>query len=453
MWRKPVWAEGQFVSQHQFQAQDRYHEGRLHERIAAVRRYGWGITRLEIDEHLLATGQFALRRLTAAWPDGLIVDCGGTAGDPLPPPRPFEAHMREGDAALDVLVGITNEGGTNVSAPGESAATQRFSRAVSPVDDFNTGASPQEVEFAVPNLRVVFGHERRERTVAIPVAQLVRQADGKVALRDTFVPPVLHVTAAPLLTAALRRVLGAMTARQRELAAGRKQRTSGSNLEFHATDARRFWMLHTLNTSLARLTHLLDTEQAHPEEVYLALAELVAELSTFSVEADPLTIPKFNYLELGPVFEALCARILALLSVDAAPVYTEIPLERRPDGMFLGKLPEPRLANHEFFVAVKSAVPEAIVRERVPQLLKVAGWKHITEVVKQARHGVRAEVEWTPSSALPVKPGLCFFRLRREGPFWDEIARTSTLALYMPNDGDWKEAWVSVYALDPAFVR
>jgi type VI secretion system protein ImpJ len=121
--------------------------------------------------------------------------------------------------------------------------------------------------------------------------------------------------------------------------------------------------------------------------------------------------------------------------------------------MFLGKLPEPRLANHEFFVAVRSAVPEAIVRERVPQLLKVAGWKHITDVVKQARHGVRAEVEWTPSTALPVKPGLCFFRLRREGPFWDEIAKTSTLALYMPNDGDWKEAWVSVYALDPAFVR
>jgi type VI secretion system protein ImpJ len=145
--------------------------------------------------------------------------------------------------------------------------------------------------------------------------------------------------------------------------------------------------------------------------------------------------------------------VIALLAVDAGPAYREIPLERRPDGMFVGRIPEPRLANHEFFVSVRSTMPEPILRERVPQLLKVAGWKHIAEVVKQARHGVRAEVEWTPSSSLPLKPGLCFFRLRREGPFWEEIAKSSTLALYMPNEGDWKEAWLSVYAVDPAFLR
>ena len=153
------------------------------------------------------------------------------------------------------------------------------------------------------------------------------------------------------------------------------------------------------------------------------------------------------------MFEALFARVLELLAVDAAPVHVEIPLERRPDGMFIGRIPEPRLVNHDLFIAVRSKLPEAIVRERLPQLLKVAGWKQITEVVKQARHGVRVEVEWAPSSALPVKPGLCFFRLQRQGPFWEEVAKTSSLALYMPSDSDWKEAWLAVYALDPAYVR
>jgi type VI secretion system protein ImpJ len=197
----------------------------------------------------------------------------------------------------------------------------------------------------------------------------------------------------------------------------------------------------------------VDSDQAHPEEVYLVLAELLAALSTFAADADPLASPKFNHLGLGEVFEALLARIHALLALDATPVYVEIPLERRPDGMFIGRIPEPRLINHDLFVAVRSKLPEAIVRERLPQLLKVAGWKQIGEVVKQARHGVRVEVDWAPSSALPVKPGVCFFRLQRQGPFWEEVAKTSSLALYMPNDADWKEAWLSVYALDPTYAR
>ncbi len=452
MWRKPVWTEGLFVSQHHFQAQDRYHEGLLHERVSALRRYDWGISELEVDDRLLQAGQFGLRRLVAVWPDGMTLRCGGPGTDPLPEARAFESHLRADDAFLDVFVGITNEGGQNVAMSNEPGPLQRFTRVTEAVDDFNAGGATQGIDFAVPNLRILFGNERRERMVTMPVAQLVRTSEGKIVLRDTFVPPILNIGAAPFLTAGLRRVLGAMVARQRELAAGRKQRTAAA-VEFHFTDASRFWLLHTLNASIPVLSHLVDTGKAHPEEIYVHLASLVGALCTFSVDADPSTIPKYNYGQLGEVFEYLLARVIALLAVDSGPAYREIPLERRPDGMFVGRIPEPRLANHEFFISVKSQLPEPIVRERVPQLLKIAGWKHIAEVVKQARHGVRAEVEWTPSSSLPLKPGILFFRMRREGPFWEEIAKSSTLALYMPNDADWKEAWLSVYAVDPTYLR
>lgn len=449
--RKPVWSEGLLVSQHHFQAQDQYHERIVHERVSA-RRFAWGITELEVDERLLQTGQFALRRLAAVWPDGLVVDCGGPSGDPPPAPRPFESYLRDDGGSLDVWVGIGQEGGTNVGPLGSGGGSERFSRTTDSVSDFNEGGSPQDVEFAVPNLRFVFGTERRERLATLPIAQLVRTSEGKIALRDTFVPPVLNIAAAPFVVGGLRRVLGAMVARQREVASQRKQR-SGAAIEFHFTDARRFWLLHTLNTSIPVLTHYLDVERVHPEEVYLALSSLVGALGTFAADGDVTSAPKFNYAELGDVFEHLFARVLALLSVDASPAYTEIPLERRPDGMFVGKIPEPRLVSHEFFVAVQSTMPEALVRERVPALLKIAGWKHISDVVRQARHGVRTEVEFYPSSSLPLKPGLCFFRVQREGQFWEEVAKSRTMALYVPNDADWKDVWVRVYAVDPAYLR
>jgi len=450
---KPIWTEGLLVSQHHFQAQDHYHEVLLRERISSIRRFNWGIIELEIDTRLFQAGQFGLLTFHAAWPDGMVTRCGGATGDPLPEPRPFESYFAPNATELDVFVAVPGEDdAANVAAPGEPAMQRRFSRVVRSLDDFNSGGQRQEVDLAIPNLRILFGTERRENLATLPVAELVRQANGQFIVRDTFVPPVLQIAAAPFVTSGLRRVLGAATAKQRELAAARKQRHP-SSVEFHFTDARSFWLLHTLSATIPALSHLLDTPNVHPEEVYLELARLVGQLGTFAIDADPTAIPRFDFGELGGLFEGLFARVLSLMALESVPVYIELPLERRPDGMFLGRITEPRLANHEFFVAVRSNMPEPVVRERVPQLLKVAGWNHIAEVVKQARHGVRAEVEWTPSASLPVKPGTCFFRLRREGPFWEQITKTSTIALYLPADTDWKDTWLAVYAIDPAYLR
>ncbi|MDP9033577.1 MAG: type VI secretion system baseplate subunit TssK [Myxococcota bacterium] len=453
MSHKPIWAEGLFVSQHHFQAQDVYHEGLLRERLGALHRFDWGVLELEIDERLLQAGQFRLRKLAAVWPDGLVVRCGAPSEPATPEPRAFDGLFTPDATHLDVFVGIATEStSANVASPDEPAAYRRFSRVAQSVADFNSGAGVQEVEVAEPNLRIFFGKERQEKVSLLPVAQLARQSGGKIIARDNFVPPVLSVTAAPFLTSGLHRVLGAVTARQRELSAARKQRNS-TNIAFHYADARRFWLLHTLNASIPTLTHLLDTQKAHPEEAYLALTTLIAQLGTFAADADPTTLPRFNYLELGEVFEHLFARTLSLLAQGIDESYVELPLQRRQDGMFVGRLPEPRLANHELFIAVKSALPEQVVRERVPQLLKIAAWDHIFEVVKQARHAVRVEVEWNPSGALPVKPGLCFFRVRREGPFWEEIAKSCTIALYLPVDDDWKDVLCYAFAISPEQLR
>jgi type VI secretion system protein ImpJ len=454
MFLKPLWTEGLFVSQHHFQAQDQYVEDLVRQRMRLARRFDWGLLDVEIDDRSLRAGQFGFRRFAAVWPDGVVVKCGGAGEDPCPDARSF-GHAFASDAAkLPVFVGLLNESASsaNVAPPGEAEAPRRFARARKCVADFNTGGALQEIEFARPCLRILFGTEKLDGYSVLPVAELMRQTNGEVILRDNFVPPVLRVPAAPFVVQGLSRVLGAMTTRQRELGAARKQRHAGS-VEFHFTDAQRFWLLHTLNAAIPVFAHLLDTGEARPEEVYLALVGLLGQLCTFAPDDDPTLLPRFNYADLGDVFETLFARVVSLLSIDAVPAYAEVALERRNDGMFVGRISDPRLVNREFFLAVRSNLPEPSVRERIPQLLKVAAWNHIYDVVKQARHGVRAEVEWNPSSSLPIKPGLCFFRLRREGPFWEEIAKTRTVALYVPSDAEWKDTTLSVFAVDPEYLR
>ena len=450
---KPIWTEGLLLSQHHFQQQDQYHEGLLRDRLQAVTHYDWGVTELDIDDRALHAGQFRLRNLAAIWPDGTSIRCGEGMSDPAPAPRSFEAMFPADAAKLEVFVGLAHDTTSGVlAAEDEAGLAKRYLRAVQRVPDLNSGSSPQEVECARPNLRIFFGGERQDGFTTLRIAELVRQSNGQPMIRDNYVPPILHVSAAPFLMNGLRRVYTGITSRQRELATDRRQRQAGA-IDFHATDARKFWLLHTLNGAIPTLGHLIETARVHPEELYLALVGLAGRLCSFAPDVDPTSFPKFNYLELGVGFEELFARVLSLLSGGIEQPYIEIGLEHRPDGMFIGRLPDPNIAAHEMFVAVKSNMAEALVRERVPAVLKMASWNQIYEVVKQARHGVRTEIEWNPSGALPLKPGVCFFRVRREGPFWEEVARSSTLALYLPVDADWNGTSLSMYAIEPARLR
>lgn len=451
---KPVWSEGLLLSQHHLQQQDRYHEALLNDRVRALSHYDWGVTGLVLDEHALASGQLKIRRFSAIWPDGTSIRCGEGAPEPAPAPRSFEAAFTSELSKLEVYLGLAheNDSAAELDSGDEGLVVRRFSRATRDVPDVNSGTSAQTIEWARPNLRVFFGGERQDGFSVIRIAELVRNQMGQAIVRDNYVPPVLHVSAAPFLSAGLHRVLTSITARQRQLAGERRQRQAGS-IEFHSSDARKFWLLHTLNGSIPVLNHLVETQRTHPEEAYLALVSLAGQLFSFAADGDPTTLPKFKYLELGDVFEELFARILSLLSGGIERPYIEIPLEHRPDGMFIGKLPEPKIAQHEMYVAIQSSMPEAIVRERVPAVLKMAGWNQIFDIVKHAQHGVRIDIDWNPSGALPLKPGVCFFKVRREGAFWDEIARSSTLALYLPVDADWSGTTLSVYALDPAAAR
>ena len=44
------------------------------------------------------------------------------------------------------------------------------------------------------------------------------------------------------------------------------------------------------------------------------------------------------------------------------------------------------------------------------------------------------ELEYTPPGALPIKPGVVFFKVVRTPEYWNDIAGTGTIAIYQPID-------------------
>ncbi len=442
---KPIWSEGVLVSQHHFQQQDRYHERNLSERLRSLLHFEWGITEVEIDVSALLAQQFRLSRFAATWPDGTNVRCG--AGTPMASPeaRGFETAFAAGDRILPVFIGLPAAIDGNLVLP-DLSECRRYDTAVRSVADENDPSRESEIEWARPNLRVFFGREDRRGFDTMKVAELVRDGAGKAFIRDTYVPPVSSLRAAPFLQTGLQRVLTTALARQRDLLSQRGRHQNGT-LSFHTADAQRFWLLYTLGRAVPELSHLLEIGKAHPEELYVALATLAGTLATFAEGDEPPALPRFDFWAQGDVFEALFARVLALLTVEVRALYRQVELERRSDGMRLGKLGAD-VAN-ELFVAVRADVPEELLRERIPRLLKISDWSQIYDLVKQSRAGVRVEPEWNPSAALPLRAGTYFFRVHREGPAWKAIEKSATVALFLPPEREWTSAVVSLYAIEP----
>jgi type VI secretion system protein ImpJ len=445
--RKLVWTEGLFITQHHFQQLDRYHEQLLESRLRGLVPYDWGLIEYEVDERALAAGQFRVTRLTGILPDGTLVSFGEQRGDVIPPrviDQAFTPQMR----SLDVYLAVPHEGEAipNVDLDGKAGALQRYVREQGTAYDFNLGTNEATLQAARPNFRILFGDERTESFHAIRIAQLVRNASGAIVVRENFVPPISRLSASPFLLAGFRKLLTVMTAKQRSLAESRRQRTAAA-VEFQASDAAKFWLLNALNLSIPQMAHLVDHGIDHPEVAYLALSQLIGQLCTFAVDGDPTAVPKFNYLELGDVFDPMFQRAHKLLEAVIAERYIEIPLTKRDDGMHLGKITDANYLRFEFYLAA-SGLPEVQIRDRLPQLSKMASWNQIGSILNSAVSGLKLALEYTPPGALPIKPGIVFFKVTKTPEFWNDIAGTGTLAVYQPMDPNAMK--LALYAVDPA---
>lgn len=433
--RKPVWTEGLFMTPQHLQQSDLYHEALLHARMHAVVSYDWGITGIQFDERALVAGQLKVIKCHGFFPDGTSFFIGDRGEDAIEA-RPLEGAFPAALEALDIFLAIPNQRDNNANIsldPAKVGPAVRYVATATTVPDVNTGRNETAITWARGNMRLLFGTEPRDAFQSVRIGQLVRDRTGAIVVKKNFIPSILHIGASDHLMTGLRRVLSALVGKQKSLADGRRMRTAAA-VDFQASDTAKFWMLHTCNSFIPMFSHLVDHGDAHPEDCYMMLGSLIGEFCTFSADGDPTSIPKFNYLELGDVFDPMIDRAVAMIQGVLAENYVIVPLEKREDGMYLGKFEDPKLPRtHELFLEAKGT-DEATLRERLPRLLKIGSWTQIGYILNAAMPGVRVGIEYRPPGAIPVKPGLVYLRVDQAGDYWNDILGSGTIAIYQPID-------------------
>jgi type VI secretion system protein ImpJ len=433
--RKPIWTEGLFMTPQHLQQCDQYHEALVHARVHALVKFDWGISDIQFDERALSAGQLKIVKGNGIFPDGTPFLIGDQGEDQVEA-RPIEGAFPAALDALDVFLAIPNlrENQANTALdPAKLGPAIRYVAQQVSVPDINTGRNEQSLNWARHNMRLLFGTEPRDAFHTIRVAQLERDKTGSIVLRESFVPSLLRIGASKWIMQNLRRVLGAMVGKQKALAEGRRMRSEAS-VDFQASDASKFWMLHTMNSFIPFVSHMVDHGDVHPEDLYVNLGGIIGELCTFSSDHDPTDIPKFNYLELSEVLAPMFEMAYNMISRVLADEFIIVPLEKRDDGMYLGRFEDPTLPRkHEFFLECRGA-DEGTLREKLPKLLKVASWTQIGYILNAAIPGVKCEVEYRPPGAIPVKPGLVYLRVDMNGDYWNDVLSSGTIAVYQPID-------------------
>jgi type VI secretion system protein ImpJ len=298
--------------------------------------------------------------------------------------------------------------------------------------DENSGENPQTLVLAAKNLRLLFGEDSTQNHVALKVAELKRTGEGEIAFEDTYIPPVLSLGASKTLTDMVRRLYETLVAKSATLSEQRRQ--SGEGLaNFTTSETANFWLLHTVNSYIPLMMHCHHVQRLHPEQLYLAMARLAAELTTFVTEGSPADLPRYSHTSLNSTFVELDLRLRALLETVLPTRCIPIPLNRTKESLYVGRIMDDRLfTTAEFYLGVSAKMPEAQLVERVPRKSKIASLDTINYLLGQALPGVALNPIPVPPGAIPTRIAFKYFRLEKLGNYWNTIEASRNICFYFP---------------------
>lgn len=425
-----LWTKGLLLSPQHLQVQDRFLEGQLEFRVRSLVRFPWGFSTLKIDVDALEGGVLSVPKARGIMEDGLLFDFPDS--EPAPDSKSLEEYWKPDQTSMLAYLAVPQyrSGDRNVGAGDEGFRT-RFSAEVSYLRDENTGTAERPVEVARKNLRLLVEGESMEGISALPVARILRSDEDTLSLDSSFLPPLLDFSANEHLVGMVKGIDSILAGKATGLGRLRRERSAGL-AGFGAADIPSFWLLHTINSHLPEIRHLLGPGPHHPLDLYQVLLSLAGALTTFSADVHPGELPSYRHDDLTGCFQELDEVLRNLLDTVIASHAVSIRLEAVEPSVFGASIEEDRhLQAVQGYLAVRSDMPDAELIEKAPRLIKVASRDDIQRLFNQSVSGVELSHVAEPPRALPVKLDYRYFRLELTDPLWQAVLRSRSVAVWV----------------------
>lgn len=424
-----VWSEGLFLRPQHFQQQDRYHEAYIEARCRALKASAWGFEDLEIDGQLLKLGKIAVNRCLALMPDGTPV----TVPDVDAQPEILELAGGLKSQLVYLGLPVRRSGSLEYQMSEDEQTPARYlAQEIGIHDSASEHNDNAAIQIAQMRLRLLLEEEDRSGYVVLPLLRIreVRE-DGEVILDPHYIPPLLDIRQHPSLAGVLSELTGLLHQRGEALAG--RLRDSGRSGTAEVAD---LLMLQLINRLEPRMVQLNQIKPLHPQDLYLELAAMAGELSTYtSTQRRPEAIPDYRQGDLENCFSPLLRQVRHALSTVLEQSAIALPLVERRYGIRVSAIGDRSLLDSATFVlAVKADMPTEQLTQRFPGQVKIAPVERIRELVNVQLPGIGLHALPVAPRQIPYHAGFVYFQLDKSGDLWRDLHQSGGFALHVGAD-------------------
>ncbi|MCE0844064.1 type VI secretion system baseplate subunit TssK [Buttiauxella sp. A2-C1_F] len=425
---RPLWTDGAFLAPQQFQQQSRW-DAFVAENVAQMGLANpWGVIDVAFDNGSLALSRLNALHLVIRFPDGTLIDT--ELADNLPPACDLSLVSDRESVDVVLALPLLSANGGNLDDGQDSERPRRWRQEWVTVQEL---AGHERTELAVMRHAVTlrFAHQENSAYLTCPVVRLLRNAQGQWIQDANFIPPMLRLSASPVVLTALGDLLHRLQARRRRLMAMRRE-SNERMADFVVADVSLFWLLNALNSAEPVLTELHQAPTRHPELFYRELVRLAGSLLTFSLEHKAEDIPLYQHHAPEQVFPPLFTLLDALLEASLPSRMVAIELIR--EGQFwTGSLHDARLREGaDFYLSVRSTIPNHLLQTQFPLLCKAGSFEDVSDVVNVALNGVVMKPLSHVPAAIPLRLENQYFALDLNGLAAQAMLEAGNCAFYTP---------------------
>jgi type VI secretion system protein ImpJ len=424
-----IWSEGMFLQPQHLQQHDRHIDALVEGRVSGLRAFGWGFTRLEIDDELLKLGKLALRSAAGVLPDGTPFNL--PTDDDLP--EPLDIPEEAASAAVMLALPVRRPGTPESGVAEHADNLARYRTGEFEVHDSNDADAPGTlVQVGKLRLRLAFSPGIANVHACIGVARVVeRLSDGRIVLDEDYCVPCLDYRVAGRL-GRFSTELGGLLQQRGEVLGGRLAQLEGSSMAEIAD----FLLLQAVNRAQPLVAHFNGMNGLHPESFYQMCIALAGELATFSPPGRrPSPFPAYRHDRLKETFEPVIEALRLALSRGAEPQAVSIRLEERRYGLSVALVVDRSLfAAATFVLAVHAQVAPDTLLSTFGSRVKIGSVETIRDLVNQQLPGIGLRALNAAPRQLPVHAGCCYFELDDMNEAWGSLASSTGIALHVAGD-------------------
>jgi type VI secretion system protein ImpJ len=430
-WRdRVIWTEGMFLQPQHFQQHDSHWEHQWRQRLQQCLPYRWGFSALTLDEASLTLGKVGLAAAQGLLPDGTAFSAPGSDATPAALDIPADARNEI------VVLAVTLQRPGVVETDAEQAAGSmgaRFLAAEVNVGDSNSQLDRDAaLQVGRLNVRLMLARDAGDGYATLGVARVVeRRADNRVVLDPTYVPPLLHAPAHPVLDGYVRELCGLLHQRGEALAA--RQAAPGRGGVGEIAD---FLLLEAVNRNQATFNHLRSVSVLHPERLYSECLALAGDLATFRDSRRPTAYADYLHDDLAATFRPVIDDLRQSLSMVMEQTAIPIELQDRAYGVRVALIPDVNLQRSATFVlAVSAQLPGDALRARFPTQVKIGPVERIRDLVNLQLPGVGLRPLPVAPRQIPYHAGFNYFELEtRNSDLWKQLETSGGLAMHIAGE-------------------